>query len=86
MKSRKEYIHQYILDLSKYINEAREKHPEPDDFMQGYFWGLGQLFAALEMLESGDQNKYDELYEYINGISSAMNYYDHHIRFNTIEI
>ena len=86
MKSRKEYIHQYILDLSKYLNEACEKYPEPDDYMEGYFYGLRQLLRALNSLESGDQKKYDELYDYINGISSAMNYYDCNIRFNTIEL
>lgn len=86
MKSRKEYIHQYILDLSKYLNEACEKYPEPDNFMQGYLYGLRQLLEALKCLESGNRKKYDELYNYINGISEAMNYYDHHIRFNTIEL
>lgn len=86
MKSRKEYIHQYILDLSKYLHEVCEKHPEPDDYINGYIVVLRNLLEALKSLESGDNKKYKEIYDLYKGMAAAMNYFDHHIRFNIIEL
>lgn len=91
MKSRKEYLQDYLKMLDEHIEECsklknKKDSDYPDPFRQGYIDALNIAKSYLISEIEGNEEEAKKAKSYLNGYQMGSEWFDRNIAFNQITI
>lgn len=89
MKSRKEYLNDYIKMIEAHLAKCERFHNNPeksDPFYDGYFAALNIAKSYLISEIEDQKEDAEKARDYMSGYYAGVKWFDHNIKFNLIEL
>lgn len=84
MKTRKEYLEDYIQKIEEF--KKRINRLKPNSFRNGYLEELDYLETYLKLIIEDKEEAANDHFDYASGVHAAFEWFEHNIHFNSIEL
>ena len=88
MKSRKEYLEDYIQKIEEVKKKSKrfENPQKPNSYRNGFLEELDYLETYLKLIIEDKEEAAKDHYDYASGVNAAFDWFEHNIHFNSIEL